>query len=153
MAASAILVRVRVLAAEGDGRSNTSVPLLRRLDATAAVYTLAIGALDTAVLVQIAAGNNSDGRGNDVLSVALGLAWLVAWLVACLTIGFRRTPWTIRLTTVVLVIMLVVSFQFLVGHDAADALLSLSLFAAVEVVLVLVGRALRWVVCATRKKD
>ena len=149
MAASAILVGVRVLAAKGDGQSNTSVPLLRRLDATAAVYTLAIGALDTAVLVQIAAGNNSNGRGNDALSVALGLAWLVA----CLTIGLRRTPWAICLTTMVLVIMLVVSFQFLVGHDAADALLSLSLFAAVEVVLVLVGRALRWVVCATRKKD
>jgi len=149
VAASAILVGVRVLAAKGDGQSNTSVPLLRRLDATAAVYTLAIGALDTAVLVQIAAGNNSNGRGNDALSVALGLAWLVA----CLTIGLRRTPWAICLTTMVLVIMLVVSFQFLVGHDAADALLSLSLFAAVEVVLVLVGRALRWVVCATRKKD
>jgi len=101
------------------------------------------------VLVQIGAGNNYNGRGNDILAVALGFAWLVA----CLTIGLRRTPWAICLTTVVLVIMLVVSFQFLVGHDAADALLNLSLFAAVEVVLVLVGRALRWVVCATRKKD
>lgn len=149
MAASAILVRVRVLAAEGGGRSNTSVPLLRRWDAPAAVYTLAIGALDAAVLVQIAAGNNYNGRGNDVLAVALEFGWLVA----CLTIGLRRTPWAIRLTTVVLVIMLFVSVQFLVGHDAADALLGLSLLAAVEVVVVLVGRAVRWVVCANRKKD
>ncbi len=49
--------------------------------------------------------------------------------------------------------MLLVSVQFLVGHDAADALLGLSLLAAVEVVVVLVGRAVRWVVCASRKKD
>ncbi len=139
-----ILSRVCILAAEDSGRRNVVVVLRGRWDATAAVYALGIATLDAALLVSIGPGPSGHG------SAALDIMVMVVWIGACLTAGFRKTPWAIRLTAIVLLIMLVVSTGVFVGHDAVDAFASMGLVAAVEVVGVLLGRAARWAVLAFR---
>jgi len=144
LAWSGMIGRVRILSAERPGRRNGGVTFLGRWDATAALYALAIVIFDVAGLVIIGHGNH--GRA----SAALGDAVVVAWFVACLTAGFRKTPWAIRLTTLVLLIMLVISARVFVGHDVVDAWANMGLVAVVEVVLVLFGRAGRRLVLALR---
>lgn len=136
---------VRMLAEQRAGRRNVVVTFLGRWDATAAIYASAIVIFEVAWLFTIPANG---GRG----SAVLGGAVVVAWLVACLTAGFRKTPWAIRLTILVLLIMLVVSVRVFVGGDAAAAWIGVGALAAVEVALVLFGRAGRRLVFALRRR-